>query len=155
MAGESRCRSAEIVIDADPTTVFDVLADPAQHQLFDGSDSVKGRVNGPPRLYLGATFAMRMHLIAPYVIRNTVVEFEEDRRIAWRHVGRHVWRYELEPFEDGGGRATRVTETFDYRPAPAAWLYERLGLPERNARSIEATLQRLKILIETRVRTST
>ena len=32
-----------------------------------------------------------------------VVEFEEDRRIAWRHYGHHIWRYTLEP-TDGGTR---------------------------------------------------
>lgn len=153
MTDDARRRSASIVIDADPTTVFDVLADPAQHPLFDGSGSVKGRIAGPPRLYLGASFAMRMHLVAPYLIRNTVCQYEEDRQIAWRHIGRHVWRYELEPVEAASGPATRVTETFDYAPSPAAWIYERLGVPERNARAIEATLQRLKVLIESRART--
>jgi uncharacterized protein YndB with AHSA1/START domain len=144
----SRRESAQIVIDADPATVFDVLADPAQHTLFDGSDTVKGRVSGPPRLYLGATFAMRMRMGAPYLTRNRVVEYDEDRVIAWRHFARHIWRYELEPLAEG--RSTRVTETFDYRQAPAAVIYERLGLPHRNLEAIEATLQQLKVLIESR-----
>lgn len=152
MTDGARRRSASIVIAADPTTVFDVLADPGQHQLFDGSDSVKGRVSGPPRLYLGATFAMRMQWGAPYLIRNTVVEYDEDRRIAWRHFAQHIWRYELEPVgtRDGGG--TQVTETFDYSRAPAAWLYEQVGIPQRNADAVEASLQRLKVLVESRVR---
>jgi hypothetical protein len=147
----TRSRSAEIVVTADPTTVFDVLADPAQHRLFDGSGSVKGQVSGPPRLYLGAKFAMRMRIGAPYLTRNVVVEYDEDRRLAWRHFARHIWRYELEPI-DGG---TRVTETFDYQPAPAAAVYERIGLPARNERAIEATLQRLKVLVESRAPTAT
>lgn len=142
-----REESAEIVISADPATVFDVIADPSQHALFDGSDSVKGQIAGPPRLYLGAKFAMRMRLGAPYLIRNLCVEFEEDERIAWRHIARHIWRYELEPTADGG---TRVTETFDYSRAPGAPIYDRLGIPARNRGSIEATLQRLKVLIEGR-----
>ncbi len=142
----SRCRTASITINADPATIFDVLADPAQHPLIDGSGSVKGHLSGPPRLYLGATFAMRMRIGAPYLVRNTVVEYDEDRRIAWRHLFRHIWRYELEP----AGDATLVTESFDYAPAPAAPIYERLGLPERNREAIEATLQRLKVLVEGR-----
>jgi hypothetical protein len=146
----TRSRAAEIVVDADPTTVFDVLADPAQHRLFDGSGSVKGQMSGPPRLYLGAKFAMRMQIGAPYLTRNRVVEYEEDRCIAWRHFARHIWRYELEPV-DGG---TRVTETFDYLPAPAAVIYERLGLPGRNEQAIQATLQRLKVLVESRAATA-
>jgi hypothetical protein len=146
----SRVISSSIVVEADPATVFDVLADPGQHALFDGSDTVKGALSGPPRLYLGATFGMRMHLVAPYVVRNTVVEFEEDRRIAWRHFARHVWRNELEPVTGERGPATRVTESFDYRPAPFGFTYGPLGFLDRNRAGIEATLQRLKVLIESR-----
>lgn len=146
----TRSVSASIFIDADPATIFDVIADPEQHPLFDGSETVKGRVAGPPRLYLGATFAMRMRWGAPYVIRNRVVDYDEDRRIAWRHAARHVWRYELEPSGRAGRPVTRVTETFDYSPAPLAWVYERLGWPERNRQCMEATLQQLKVLVESR-----
>ena len=90
-----------------------------------------------------------MRIGLPYVIGNRVVEFEEDRRIAWRHFGRHIWRYELEPLAEGG---TTVTETFDYSPAGRVWraYYELLGFRTRNARSIEETLQRLKRISESR-----
>jgi len=142
--------SHSIVVDADPATVFDVLADPSQHPLFDGSDSVKGRIGGPPRLYLGARFSMRMHWKAPYVIKNTVVEYDEDRRIAWRHFARHVWRYELTPRGDGDRPRTEVTETFDCGPAPLGSLYQRTGLITRNDNAIKATLERLKVLVESR-----
>ena len=149
MAAQSVSR--DIVIDADATTIFDVLADPSQHALFDGSDSVRGRVSGPPRLYLGARFRMRMRLGIPYLITNQVVEYAEDRCIAWRHFGRHVWRYELAPADGERGRpATRVTETFDWGPALASFAYPAAGIPERNAAAIEATLQRLKVLVESR-----
>jgi hypothetical protein len=151
----ARQESAEIVIDADSATIFDVLADPSQHALFDGSDSVKGKAAGPPRLYLGAKFAMRMRVVAPYLTRNICVEFDEDRVIAWRHLARHIWRYELEPVEGGASTGTRVTETFDYGPAPLAAAYERLGIPGRNRLAIEASLQRLKVLVESRVKTGT
>jgi len=154
MASGEQVRSASIVINADPATVFDVIADPSQHPLFDGSDSVKGRVAGPPRLYLGATFAMRMRIGAPYLIRNLVIEYDEDRRIAWRHFARHVWRYDLDPVDGANGPATHVTETFDYGPAPAGFAYGWMGWPDRNAKAIEATLQRLKVLVESRVRTT-
>jgi hypothetical protein len=148
----SRRESAEIIIDADPATIFDVIADPAQHPLFDGSGSVKGKTAGPPRLYLGAKFSMRMRIVAPYLTRNRCVEYDEDRRIAWRHFARHIWRYELQPV-DGAGERTRVTETFDYAPAPGAAIYERIGIPARNRVAIETTLQRLKVLVESRTKT--
>ena len=143
--------SHSIVVDADATTVFDVLTDPSQHPLFDGSDSVKGRLGGPPRLYLGAQFSMRMRWGAPYVIKNTVIEYDEDRRIAWRHFARHVWRYELTPLSQSHTPRTEVTETFEWRTSPLGFAYPRVGLVQRNDDAIRATLQRLKVLVESRV----
>lgn len=146
--------SHSILVGADPTTIFDVLADPSQHSLFDGSESVKGRMGGPPRLYLGATFSMRMRWGAPYVIKNTVVEYDEDRRIAWRHLARHIWRYELKPQPDAQTPSTEVVETFDWGPCPIGFLYPRTGIVQRNDQAIRSTLQRLKVLVESRVVTA-
>lgn len=136
----SRSVSRSVVVPAPPSQVFDLLADPRRHAEIDGSGTVKGQVKGPQRLALGDRFGMRMRLGLPYVITSEVVEFEQDRRIAWRHVGHHVWRYELEPVEGG----TRVTETFDWGPARAPRALELLRVPARNLRGIEATLERLQ-----------
>jgi hypothetical protein len=108
-------------------------------------------MSGPPRLYLGATFSMRMRWAAPYVVKNTVVEFDEDQRIAWRHFARHVWRYELAPVTGARTPSTTVTETFDWSPAPLGFTYERLRFVRRNAAAIDSSLQRLKVLVESRV----
>lgn len=137
-----RTVSRSVDVAASAATIFAILADPRQHPRIDGSGSVRSVTQGPQRLQLGSRFRMRMRIGLPYLIANRVVEFEEGRRIAWRHFARHVWRYEIEPRPEGG---TRVTETFDYRPAGAAGrLYELLGFAERNARGIEETLPRLK-----------
>ena len=135
-----RSLSRSVVVAAPPAQVFDLLADPRRHADIDGSGTVRAQVRGPERLSPGARFGMRMRLGVPYVISSTVVEFEQDRRIAWRHLGRHVWRYELEPVEGG----TRVTETFDWGPARAPRVLELLRIPARNARGIERTLARLQ-----------
>ena len=135
----SRSLSRSAVVPAPPAEVFDLLADPRRHAEIDGSGTVKGVISGPERLSLGARFGMRMHFGLPYVIRNEVVELEPDRRIAWRHLGHHVWRYELEPAPGG----TRVTETFDWSGARTPRALELLAVPARNARSIDATLARL------------
>lgn len=135
----SRSVSRSAVVPAPPAEVFALLADPRRHAEIDGSGTVKGVVQGPERLSLGDRFGMRMRLGVPYVITSEVVELEPDRRIAWRHVGHHLWRYELEPV-DGG---TRVTETFDWARARSPLALELLGIPARNARSIDATLERL------------
>ncbi|MFC4945453.1 SRPBCC family protein [Pseudonocardia sp. GCM10023141] len=136
----ARSVSAEVVVAAPPEQVFALLADPRRHHEIDGSGTVRSAVQGPDRLAAGATFGMRMHWVLPYVIQNTVVEFEENRRIAWRHFGRHIWRYELEPVAGG----TQVTETFDWAPSLVPRGLELWGAPERNLRSIEATLGRLE-----------
>ena len=135
-------------IAAPAPAIFDVLADPAMHPVIDGSGTVRAAAASPAasRLGLGSEFAMRMHLGVPYRLTNRVVEFEEDRRIAWSHVGGARWRYELEPVEDG----TRVTETFDLSHttvpllAPALML---LGFPRRNRAAMERTLDRLAELV--------
>jgi uncharacterized protein YndB with AHSA1/START domain len=140
----SRLVRDRTTIDAPPEAVFAILADPRQHPRIDGSGSVREVVEGPDRLSDGARFGVSMRLFGlPYRIRNSVVEFDQDRRIAWRHFGSHRWRYELEPTADGG---TVVTETFDYTRCDrvtAAGL-RLAGFPERNASGITATLRRLK-----------
>ena len=137
--------TAERVIPAPPDRVFDVVADPALHPQMDGSGTVRGALGNPTRLEKGAKFGMSMRIGLPYFIRNTVVEFEENQRIAWRHFGRHVWRYELEPVPEG----TRVRETFDWSTAVAPPVIELLGFPERHKPAMEKTLERLeKVVIE-------
>ena len=135
----SRSLSRSAVVPARPAQVFDLLADPRRHAEIDGSGTVRAALRGPERLRLGARFGMRMRLGLPYVVRNEVVELVPDRRIAWRHLGHHVWRYELEPVDAG----TRVTETFDWSRSRSPRGLELCGIPARNARSIDATLARL------------
>ena len=139
----SQIVSDSITVDAPASTVFAILADPRQHARIDGGGSVQDLLSGPDRLSKGATFTVAMKLGVPYRIKNTVVEFEEDRRIAWRHFGGHRWRYELEPVGDG---TTKVTESFDYSryDGPRAFLVKALGFPERNRKGIAGTLRRLK-----------
>lgn len=133
--------SATRVIAADRQTIFDLLADPSQHARIDGSGTVQGaQPGGPDRLAEGARFGMQMRLGAPYKIANTVVEFEEGRRIAWRHFHGHVWRYELEDVAGG----TRVVETFDWSRARTKLPLELAGVPEKNLAAMERTLARLE-----------
>jgi len=129
------------VIPADPQTLFDIVADPAMHPRLDGSGSVREyRPGGPSRLSLGARFGMDMKLGAPYKITNTVVEFEEPSRLAWRHFNGHIWRYLFEPVEGG---ATSVTEQWDARHVSNRLLLKLAGFPDRNRAGILATLDNL------------
>ena len=82
---------------------------------------------------------MDMKLGATYKIMNTVVEFDEPNRIAWRHFNGHVWRYMFEAV-DGG---TKVTEQWDARPTGEEPGSGAQGFPARNRAGIRATLDRL------------
>jgi uncharacterized protein YndB with AHSA1/START domain len=142
--GKKRRLSTSRVIGADRHRIFDVLADPAMHPVIDGSGTVReAREGNPGRLEAGATFGMQMRMGAAYKIANTVVEFDEGRRIAWRHFHGHRWRYELDDV-DGG---TKVTESFDWSKAKTKWTLELAGVPERNLKAMERTLERLEDVV--------
>jgi uncharacterized protein YndB with AHSA1/START domain len=140
MRPSDRQVSVSRVIATTPAAVFDVLADPAGHAVIDGSGQVTApRPGQPERLALGSKFRMDMKQGLPYRITNTVVEFEPDRRIAWRHFGGHVWRYELEPVPEG----TRVTETFDWSTSRTKKFLEVMHYPDKHLENMERTLARL------------
>ena len=139
--GSKRRVSVSRIIPADRQAIFDVLADPAMHPVIDGSGTVRDvQDGGPGRLAYGVRFGMSMKLAAPYRIANTVVEFDEGRRLAWRHFHGHRWRYELEDVAGG----TKVTETFDWSTARTRWTLELAGVPRKNREAIVRTLQRLE-----------
>lgn len=143
--------TVERFIPAPPERIFDVLADPSRHAEIDGSGTVRQSPGGSQRLRLGSKFGMNMKLGIGYSMENTVVEFEENRRIAWqprpslpivrRLVGGRIWRYELEPC-DGG---TLVRESWDITQE----VHPRSVRPLRD-RTIEAmakTLERLEQVV--------
>lgn len=138
-------RAAKIRIDAPAWLVFDLVANPHMHAKFDGSGTVQRAVDGPSRLFLGATFAMSMRIGVPYRMSNTVVEFEENRRIAWRHFGGHRWRYELVP---DGDDATIVVETFDGSTSRLPKALNLMNAYDNNEKACAKTLVRLKELAE-------
>ena len=138
------------VIEAPPEAILDLLADPSRHAEIDGSEMVQASRGAPARLTLGSKFGMDMKLgPLPYRITNTVVEFEENRLIAWQHFGRHRWRYELVPTEVDGGPATEVTESFDNRTSKIGKFFEKVGVADQNAAGITETLSRLAARYET------
>lgn len=132
----SRIVSDSIVIGSSPERIFDILADPRQHRLLDASGAVRGVVSGPDRLSKGARFGMNMRIGLPYRIVNTVIEYDENRRIGWQHLARHTWRYELEPVADG----VLVTESWDWSTSPAARVLELVRYPAKNKLAIRKTL---------------
>lgn|GEM_PF-123848 len=136
--------SASRKISAPRSEIFAVLTDPSKHPLLDGSTTVKGVISGN-KLALGTKFSMSMRLWVPYHITNTVVEYEEDSLIAWRHFFGHRWRYELDQVDEN---TTLVTETFDYSTAKSPSGIKLMKFPEKNYLSIVKTLERLANLVE-------
>jgi hypothetical protein len=141
--GNEQIKSARIVINAPAEKIFAVLSNPHRHKEIDGSATIQENISGPDKLILGSKFGMKMHLGIDYQIRNTVVEYKENELIAWRHLGRWIWRYELVNI---GPQTTQVTETFDASRAPLiakAWLSFRKAYPWTQ-KAVAKTLVRLK-----------
>jgi len=149
---EGNIVSVERVIPAPPGAIFDLIADAARHPDIDGSGTVKQVKEGSPqRLSEGATFGMSMHMGISYSMANTVIEFEENRRIAWQAraggfagkvVGGRIWRYELEAVEGG----TRVTESWDISQDHQRPFLKMGGLPEKTRANMDKTLARIEEL---------
>ena len=136
-------------IAAPAATLFAVLCDPTLHPVVDGSGTVRGS-RGPrdQRLELGSKFTIDMRMGLPYRMPNTVVEFEQDRVIAWATPGKHRWRWEFEPVGDGS--STLVTETFDWSTSIVTPFVELFRFPTRHLPSIERSLQRLDAYVSHR-----
>jgi Polyketide cyclase / dehydrase and lipid transport len=142
--------TVERVLPAAPEAIFELLADATKHPLIDGSGTVKrAKPGAPQRLSLGATFGMSMKLGVSYSMLNTVIEFDDNRRIAWqarppgvlgRLLAGRIWRYELEPAEGG----TKVRESWDLSQDRQR-LFLKLGpLPERTRLNMERTLEHIE-----------
>ena len=139
--------AARIEIASSASDIFNFLADPASHKLFDGSGTISNSISGPSRLFLGAKFSMAMKIKIPYRIKNTVVAFEENRKISWSHLMKWRWSYDL--VELGNG-VTQVTESFDASDIPgyAKWWLKKTGAMSHNPRWMAKSLLRLKAICE-------
>jgi uncharacterized protein YndB with AHSA1/START domain len=139
--------AARIVINAPASKIFELLANPRAHASFDGSGSIKKSISGPVRLHQGAKFGMAMNIKVPYHITNTVVAFEESKKITWCHLMKWTWSYEL---HDLGNSTTQVTEIFDAHSIPAfsRWWLKKTGAVARNPKSMAKSLVQLKALCE-------
>ena len=146
--------SVERVIPVPAERIFALLSDAGRHKELDGSGTLQGLRAKPQPLGLGAEFGMKMRAYGvPYRMKNRVIEFEQDRRIAWQTLpdypltGRiaagRIWRYELEPV-DGG---TLVRESWDItREAPLTKPLVR-GLGPKTRADMARTLERIEQIV--------
>jgi hypothetical protein len=147
--------SVERVIPAGPEAIFAVIADASRHPEIDGSGTVKQVKPGATHaLGLGATFGMSMQMGVKYSMVSTVIEFEQDRRIAWqsrpggfvgKYVAGRIWRYELDPVEGG----TLVRESWDISQDHQRAFLRLGGLPDKTAANMAKTLGRIEEIVTT------
>ncbi len=146
--------SVDRTINVPAASLFAVVADATRHPEIDGSGQVvKAKDGAAHQLRLGSTFGMSMKMGVPYSMSNTVIEFEQDRRIAWqtvqagalgRFIGGRIWRYEFEPVEGG----TRVTESWDISRDKQAFFLKHPKVGQHAAASMSRTLDRLAEITE-------
>jgi hypothetical protein len=101
------------------------------------------KLSGPEQLYLGAKFGMRMKPGIPYLLKNQVIEYQDNKSIAWQHLLHNVWRYELQAID---ANTTLVIESWDGRNARSKWWVSDAGqwVPVAMAK----TLVKLKELMQ-------
>jgi hypothetical protein len=150
---EGNVVSVERCIPAGPAAIFALVADAARHPEIDGSGSVRQvKAGAPEKLSLGATFGMSMKLGIGYSMVSTVIEYEEDRRIAWqsrppgfvgKFSGGRIWRYELEPVEGG----TLVRESWDISQDHQRAMLRLGPVSTHTAESMTATLEKIEGIV--------
>ena len=147
--------SVERVIKAAPEKIFALVADAGKHASIDGAHSVNHASQASVPLSMGAKFGIAMRgrketLFIPYRTNNTVIEYEPDRRIAWKttflggRVGGRIWRYELEAAPEG----TLVRETWDVSQDKQKRMITSGSIPQQTAEGMRATLERIATLVE-------
>jgi uncharacterized protein YndB with AHSA1/START domain len=152
MSDHRDIETVERIIPAPPEAIFALLVDPARHREIDGSGTVRDPKGPTQQLVLGSRFGMSMRMGIPYSMVSTVIEYEQDRRLAWqtrgptplgRFVAGRVWRYELEPV-DGG---TRVRESWDIsHESPLTKPLVR-GAGEETLKNMAATLEHIEAVV--------
>jgi uncharacterized protein YndB with AHSA1/START domain len=145
--------TVEKSIKASPEAIFSLLADASEHPKIDGSGTVRqAKPGAPQRLSLGSEFGMSMKLGIGYTMINTVIEFEDNRRIAWqtrppgmlsRFTAGRIWRYVLTPSDDG---TTLVTESWDISKDHQRMFLKLGGMPQKTRDSMAKTLDRIEEL---------
>jgi hypothetical protein len=125
-----------------------MIADPSRQPEWDGNDNLAEATPGQRVCKFGDVFEMT--LTRGGVRQNHVVEYVEDRLIAWmpaepeRPPVGHLWRWEIEP---AGDDRSIVTHTYDWTGLDDESRYERARAT--TSQRLEASIDRLAALAET------
>jgi len=145
----------ERMIAADPSTIFNVLADPKGHVAIDSSGMLQSST-GTPAAAVGDTFVIHMdreslndYPLGKYDVTVSITRFEKDREIAWTVLGQleppigHIYGYNLEPTADG----TLVTSYYDWSSIHPQWKEANI-FPIMSELALRATLGILARTVE-------
>ena len=137
MTNEGQWLEVSRHIAAAPSRVFAILSDPKQHSRFDGSNMLRGDVDGSVITQVGDIFVIKMHRMGrDYEMINHVVVFEPGYRLVWepspgdidtaggdpQRIGvpsGYRWGFELRPLSE---TATDVTEIFECGAETNQWI---------------------------------
>ena len=142
-----RVVSASSEIAAGAGKIFGFIADPEQQPRWDGNANLAAAPAGQRVRRAGDVFTMT--LTTDSIRENHVVEFDEDRLIAWtpaepgQQPPGHLWRWELQPL---GPSLTRVTCTYDWTRLTDTTRFSRAKAT--TAERLRASLVRLAALAE-------
>lgn len=139
--------AASADVAAPAPVVFELIADPARQPEWDGNDNLAEAPAGQRVHAVGDVFTVV--LTGGAVRENHVVEFEEERRIAWRPAtageapAGHLWRWEIVPIDESH---SRVTHTYDWSELTDENRFERAR--STTSDNLAASIARLTALAE-------
>ncbi|MDQ4502533.1 SRPBCC family protein [Sinomonas sp. ASV322] len=145
----ARLSTASREINAPAAAIFELIADPSRQPEWDGNDNLGEAAPGQRVHAVGDVFTMA--LTAGVLRENTIVEFEEGRRVAWlpsepgHPAPGHLWRWELAPLDE---QRTLVTHTYDWTNLTDANRFERAR--RTTSERLLASIDRLAALAEAR-----
>jgi uncharacterized protein YndB with AHSA1/START domain len=146
-SAEPRIASASRKLRATPDRIFEMIADPSRQPEWDGNDNLAHAAPGQRVHSVGDIFTMTLTMGS--VRQNHVVEFIEDRLIAWKPsepgkapVG-HLWRWELVPLDEA---RTLVVHTYDWTGLEDESRFERARSTTKER--LAASINRLAAIAE-------
>ncbi|MBM6590947.1 SRPBCC family protein [Brevibacterium sp. RIT 803] len=141
--------TASRTLDASTDSIFDVLSNPENHALIDGSGMVQSDDKTDRITGVGQVFSMNMNwdkLGGDYKTDNHIIGFEQNKLLAWKTApsGKQPpgweWVWELTP---QGPDATEVKVTYDWSAVTDKEILKKISFPVIGQEALESSLGNL------------